>query len=359
MTSAEVGRHLDELRRRCYLGLDAVSLRREVLGRLRRLVPVDAAFFATVDPETLLFTSVLTEEPLASATELFLDNEFGREDVNKFAVLARADDAVSSLDRATDGERRSSARYADVMAPLELGDELRAALVSRGRCWGFMCLHRQDAPAGFTPHELELVRRLAPHIAEGLRRALLLHMPAGVTTTAAGPGVVLLDEDLSVRAMNLQAERWLAELDEGGPSPAAELPLPVYAAARALRSATGPDGRAGVVGPNPTIRLRTAEGEWITLYVSPMTGPDGTLTSVVLEPAAPRQLASLFLDAHGLTTAQTRVAALVLQGRSTRQIVNELRISAHTVRQHLHAVFDKFGVGSRRELVAVLLGGGN
>ena len=353
MTAAVVERHVDELRRRCYVGLDVASLRQEVLGRLRRLVPIDAAFFATVDPETLLFTSVVTEDPLASATELFLDNEFGQDDVNKFAVLARADDSVSSLDRATNGDRRSSARYAEVMAPLELGDELRAALVSKGRCWGVMCLHRQSSPAGFTPDELELVRRLAPHIGEGLRRALLFHMQAGAGAAAAGPGVVLLDESLTVRSMNPQAERWLAELDGGGPSPATELPLPVYAAARAV---LGP-ARPATVPSSATIRLRTARGDWITVHASPMSGPDGPQTSVVLEPAAPLQLASLFLDAHGLTPAQTRVAALVLQGRSTRQIVNELRISAHTVQEHLGAVFDKFGIGSRRELVATLLGG--
>jgi DNA-binding CsgD family transcriptional regulator len=64
------------------------------------------------------------------------------------------------------------------------------------------------------------------------------------------------------------------------------------------------------------------------------------------------QMASLYLDAHGLTPAQSRVAALVRQGRSTRQIVNELQISAYTVQEHLGAVFDKFGIGSRRELVA-------
>lgn len=359
-------RHVDELRRRCYIGLDVVSLRHEVLRRLRSLVPVDAAFFATVDPQTLLFTSVFTEDPLASATELFLDNEFGQDDVNKFAVLARADDAVSSLDRATNGERRASARYADVMAPLDLGDELRAALISRGRCWGFMCLHRQDSPAGFTPDELALVRRLAPHIAEGLRRALLLDMQGGATAAAAGPGVIVLNDDLSVRAMNPQAERWLAELHEGGRSPTAELPLPVYAAARALVRATerdagargtDADGANAVGASSATIRLRTARQEWVTLYASPMSGPDGPQTSVVLEPSAPLQLASLFLDAQGLTPAQTRVAALVLQGRSTRQIVNELEISAHTVQEHLRAVFDRFGIGSRRELVTVLLGG--
>ena len=352
MTTAVAERRVDEVRRRCYLGLDVASLRQEVLGRLRRLVPVDAAFFATVDPETLLFTSVLTEEPLGAATALFLDNEFGQDDVNKFAVLASADDAVSSLDRATNGERRSSARYAQVMAPLQLGDELRAALISKGRCWGVMCLHREDSPAGFTPEELELVERLAPHIGEGLRRALLLHASAGAGVAGAGPGVVLLEEDLSVSSMNPQAERWLADLSGDGSSPRAELPLPVYAAARAVLRPAGPDAASSA-----TIRLRTARGDWVTLYASPMSGPNGPQTSVVLEPAAPLQLASLFLDAHGLTPAQTRVAALVLQGRSTRQIVNELRISAHTVQEHLGAVFDKFGIGSRRELVAALLGG--
>ena len=351
MTTAAVERRIDELRRRCYVGLDAASLRGEVLGRLRRLVPVDAAFFATVDPATLLFTSVLVEDPLGAVTGLFLENEFGQDDVNKFATLATGRDPVSTLDRATDGNRRSSARYEDVMAPLELGDELRAALVSKGRCWGVMCLHRQDSPSGFTTDEVHLVRRLVPHIGEGLRRALLLHARSGPGAATAGLGVVLLDEDLSVSSMNPQAEHWLAELHDRG-SPAMGLPVPVYVAARAAFGSTGP-----VASASSTIRLRTARGDWITLHASPMSGPSGAGTSIVLEPAPPLQLASLFLDAHGLTAAQSRVAALVLQGRSTRQIVNELKISSHTVQEHLGAVFDKFGIGSRRELVAALLGG--
>ena len=70
---------------RCYAGLDAAGLREQVLRRLRRMLTVDAAFFATVDPMTLLFTSAAADEPLAAAQLLFLENEFGREDVNKFA----------------------------------------------------------------------------------------------------------------------------------------------------------------------------------------------------------------------------------------------------------------------------------
>ena len=115
---------------RCYAGLDVAGLRDEVLRRLRRIMSVDAAFFATVDPQTLLFTSAVAEEPLAAATPLFLDNEYGRGDVNKFAALAEAADPVGSLDRATRGQRPDSARYREVISPLGLGDELRAALIS-------------------------------------------------------------------------------------------------------------------------------------------------------------------------------------------------------------------------------------
>jgi DNA-binding CsgD family transcriptional regulator len=77
---------------------------------------------------------------------------------------------------------------------------------------------------------------------------------------------------------------------------------------------------------------------------------------VILEPAHPLRLSSLVLAAHGLTPAQQQVAALVLRGRSTRRIIDELHISSHTLQEHLHHVFDKFGIGSRRELVATLSG---
>ena len=159
---------------RCHAGLDVADLRGEVLLRLRRIMSVDAAFFGTVDPQTLLFTSAGAEEPLGAATPLFLDNEYGTGDVNKFAVLAEAADPVSSLDRATRGQRPDSARYREVMSPLGLGDELRAVLISGRQCWGAICLHREDAEHGFDDREVDMIRRIAPHVAEGLRRAVTL-----------------------------------------------------------------------------------------------------------------------------------------------------------------------------------------
>jgi DNA-binding CsgD family transcriptional regulator len=267
--------------------------------------------------------------PLGAATPEFLDNEYGRADVNKFAALAEAADPVSSLDRATRGDRAGSARYREVMSPLGLGDELRAALISGSQCWGTMCLHREDAAHGFDDREIDLVRRIAPHIAEGLRRAITLGpLPAAaaVTVGTAGPGLIVLGQDLAVISLNAEAAQWLAEIDEADWPASSELPMAVYAAAARL--------------------ARIEEGA----VPAPQIG-------VVIVPTPAAQVSSLLLSAYGLTGAQSRVVALVVKGHSTRQIVEELRISQHTVQEHLTAAFDKLGVRSRRELVATMLAG--
>jgi hypothetical protein len=134
--------------RHCYRGLEVAELQRRVLVSLRRAVPIDAAFVATADPETLLFTGAYSEAPLAELAPLFLDNELGGGDVNAFTALAGASVHVASLDVATRRDRLASARYRDIMRPIGLGDELRAALVAAGACWGYLCLHRQDGRLG-------------------------------------------------------------------------------------------------------------------------------------------------------------------------------------------------------------------
>ena len=336
---------------RCYAGLDAAGLGEEVLRRLRRMLSVDAAFFATVDPMTLLFTSAAADEPLGAATPLFLENEFGRDDVNKFAALAESADPVASLDRVTRGQRPASARYREIMGPLGLGDELRAALVTKNGCWGVLCLHRQDASHGFDAREIDLIRRISPHVAEGLRRAVTIGPVAATGAEAAVPGMIVLDANLAVVSMSQEAQRWLAEID--WPS-ASELPIPVYSAAAGLvRLEDGP----ATAQPPATVRLRSRTGRWLSLHASRLCGPPAPQIGVVIEPTPAAQISPLLLNAYGLTTAQSRVVALVVKGHSTRQIVGELHISANTVQEHLTAAFDKFGVRSRRELVAAMLTG--
>ncbi|GHF11504.1 helix-turn-helix transcriptional regulator [Amycolatopsis deserti] len=317
-------------------GLDTTGVRREVLRALRRVVPSDATFFATADPDTLLFTGAWPDPPLDTAAPLFLDNEFGGGDVNTFAGLVTSGRPVATLDGATGRDRWASERYREIMRPLGLGDEMRAALVAGGRCWGYLCLHREDGLLGFTATEKTTLARLAPHLAHAIRTAALVDSPAAASHR---PGVVLLTDDLRLVSLTPDAEQLLALLPPGAP-----LPLPVYAVAAALRSGSA----------LPSARVRGADGSWLTLHASRLTGT--RQLAVVVEPADARAAAPLVLAAHGLTTREADVATLVLRGLPTRAISDELHISAHTVQDHLKAVFDKVGVRSRRDLVIRLLG---
>ena len=256
-----------QLERLATSGLDVAAFQAEVLRWLRSLMTIDAAFFATVDPETLLFTSASSEEPLVEAASLFLDNEFGRDDVNKFASLANAADPVSSLDVVTRGDRAGSARFRDVMAPLGLGDELRVALMSRRRCWGVLCLHRAAAAAGFDDDEIGLVRRIAPLLADGIRRGLAI---AAVSRDDLAPpdgaGVVVLGADLSVVSINAPAERWLDDIAGEWPNNF-DVPVPVIAAAARVL-APDPDGPVD----SAVARLPTKRGGWINVQASHLRG---------------------------------------------------------------------------------------
>jgi DNA-binding CsgD family transcriptional regulator len=343
-TTGAAARREADLVRLCYAGLTGPALAAEVLRSLHGLLTVDAAFFATADPATLLFTSAVAEDPLGAATPQFLDNEYGQDDVNKFGSLAAGRGRVATLDAATRGDRTGSLRYRDVMAPLGLGDELRAALVTPAGCWGYLCLHRADSPHGFTAAEARLIGRLAPHLGHGVRHGLTAQPPSGFTTA---PGVLVLHPDLTVAAMTGEAEQWLARI--AGPRGSGPLPMAVYAVAARLRHID--DGRTG---PAPAVRVPSTAGGWLNVHASHLGGD----IAVVLEAARPHDIAPLLLRSHGLSPREQQVALLILRGVSTRAIGDELHLSAYTVKDHVKSILDKTGVRSRRELVARVLAGG-
>jgi DNA-binding CsgD family transcriptional regulator len=51
-----------------------------------------------------------------------------------------------------------------------------------------------------------------------------------------------------------------------------------------------------------------------------------------------------------LTPAERQVAQLVTEGKTNREIAEQLFVSPHTVSAHLRHIFDKIGVKSRVEL---------
>jgi DNA-binding CsgD family transcriptional regulator len=340
-----------EIVRLCHAGLDSRTFRVETVKRLRKLIPVDASFFATADPATLLFTGAVVDDVLARAAPRFVENEFVQEDAVKFARLARGRSPVGTLGAATRGELARSPRYQEILAPMDLGDELRAALVVGSKCWGFMCLHRERSSPNFTPAEAAFLAKLTPHVAEGLRTALLIGDARVASPPPDGPGLLLLGDDLSLAAVTPAAEGWLTEVAMSDWPSSSELPEAVYAVAARLLALERGSGHAP---PDlmPRTRLRTASGRWLVLHASRLRAADteGRI-AVIFEEARPAEIAPLIVDAYGLTKREGEITKLVLRGLSTAEVSGELHITPNTVRDHFKAIFDKVGVRSRRELV--------
>ena len=339
----------------CRQGHPPDRLKAEVLTRLRRVVPVDAFWWATCDPATLLFTQAHREGLPDESISYFVENEFGGVDVNQWTSLARDRDGVTTLAQATAGDLESSARFRDVFQPMGLGDELRAVLRTGDACWGLMCLHREVGP-GFSAQEQQLVRTLAPHLAEGLR-AGLLSIGAAETATIDAPGLVVLDPMGELVAATAPAQAWFAEL---GHEPRSTSPVPaeVSTAAGLLTRRTETDADADPArSPVPRLRVRTLAGRWAVLHASwldALAGEPGQI-AVIIEPATPIEVAEVIMQAYGLTERERTVTKLVCQGHSTAQIAAQLWITTNTVQDHLKSIFDKTGVRSRREVMARIL----
>jgi DNA-binding CsgD family transcriptional regulator len=327
----------------CDSGMEPAALRAAVLPRLRRVVPVDALWWALVDPATLLFTQTYREEIPAETGPYLVENEFLADDVNKWTDLAYDKDGARTLIGATRGDPSSSARYRDIFAPLGLEDELRVVLRSRGSVWGFMCLHREQG-AAFSAAELAFIRRIAPHLAEGLRLGLLVQ-GVELAQTADSPGLILLAADGSLIGTNTAADQWLDELDA---SRSGTIPIEVHALTAKLRAF---NPAVGV----PRLRVRTRTGRWAILQASWMPNQGHDTVAVIIQQAGADEVAPVVMSAYGLTGQEQKISGLVFHGLSTHAISEKLHITQHTVQDHLKSIFEKTGVRSRRELVATVL----
>jgi DNA-binding CsgD family transcriptional regulator len=330
----------------CRSGLPSSELRDRVLTRLRRAVPFDAAFWATVDPATLLFTQPHQLDIPHGTIPYFIQNEFIDDDVNKWTTLARDGAGVRTLAEVTEGDLEASPRYRDIFEPLGLADELRAVFRLGGVCWGYLCLHRA-AGSWFSPDEADYVRRLAPHLAEAIRAGLLVSsIERG--PVAEAPGLLVLDLDGTFISMTEAGGQWLDELGHPDPGRAG-----VPAEFRELAAMVQQPG--GLESELPRLRVRTRAGRWAVLHASRLASPGLDAVAVIIEEPSPAELAPVLMLAYGLTEQERTVTRLVCRGLSTRDIAARLTITDNTVQDHLKSIFDKVGVRSRRELVAVIL----
>ena len=339
-----------ELNRLAHAGLDSFTYRERAIPALRPVLDFDAAWWWTIDPASMLFTSGVFE-PLPSDHAIcggLHRNEFGDTDYNKFRVLARRTGQVGVLGDATGGQLERSGRYRHMLAPLGYEHELRLALSDDAALWGGIALLREPDAPGFTAAEARRVASLGPILTDGLRIGVAFGS-VSVDCTPDGPGMLIVDDDLNILTATPNAERWLREIADGSPG----LPDAVRSVAGCVKELHGSDTPEDLI---PRARVRGTSGRWLAIYASRtrQASSQSAHTAVIIQEAKPSEVAPLIISAYGLSPNEAQVTRLVLQGLSTRQIAAEIHLSPYTVQDHLKAVFAKVGVRSRREMVSTI-----
>lgn len=301
---------------------------------LAQAVPSDAYCLNSLDPGTLQETFAHHSfRPTPDVLARFFAIEASRDNVNAVSALASDPFGAATLHEATRGDPARSARYRDVLVPLGLARELRVVIRDRGVPWGVVHLFRGGGFPDFSAEEAGFVASLGRTLADAIRRTLLFG--AADAPPDAAPGVVVIDLARPGRTHHRSpvAARWLSELDNAD-----------WHMARVAQ-------QAHACGKMASIRACSRNGRWLTLHAEPY---GGTLVSVVIEPTRPAELARLVVEAYGLSAREREIVQFLAHGHTNGEISRLLRLSSHTVGDHVKNIFAKLAVHSRAELTSRL-----
>lgn len=260
--------------------------------------------------------------------------------------------------------------YADFLARTGLERGLVGVLDRKGRDVGILTILFQRELDQEGRAELELLSRLMPHI----RRAIMmcdflaearadLRFGERVLDELSGAAFVLTPSGTLVRT-NEAADRMLSRCDG-------------IAVDRDGIAATHPDDnrvlrrevgralpmRAGAPRPIVTLRRPSCRRPLVAT-IGPLTSRIGSpfglaaerVLVLVRDPERlPRASARAICRALGLTLAESKVVALLVEGSSIQEIARKIGTSPETVRSQVKSTFAKTGVHRQSELVRLVL----
>ncbi|HWD64180.1 MAG TPA: helix-turn-helix transcriptional regulator [Solirubrobacteraceae bacterium] len=327
---------------------DPFAQRFQIIELLRPVVGFDRWCWPVCDPASGLGTTGIGEHdywPMPPRL-LLLDQRLNEPGALQTLERPRARDAGDP-----------GLRFLDLLGPLGIGDELRVPLRDRHGLWGCLDLMRSSDDQPFTEQDIAFLDALAPLLAAATRRSAAA-AAAGRSNAFSPPsaGVLVLDSDLAVRASTAGARAWLAQLLPAG-LPFAEIAAmaPIYnVASRVFALATTSSVSRGQ-GLPARARVRAATGDWGIIEADRLDPLERTV-AVTIRPAAAHDVLDLRLIGYDLTVRQRELVNALLDGSDTRRVSERLFVSPHTVNDHLKAIFDKVGVRTRKELIAMLVG---
>ncbi|MEH7777740.1 helix-turn-helix transcriptional regulator [Bacillus altitudinis] len=320
------------------------QLRKNIRDELAAICDFDAACITTIDPATLLSTGSFTDEPIEAIHNELFQNEYLKKDVHQHEDLAKGPVHAASLVQS--GEYINSGRYQHILLPNGWADELRAALVIQGECWGIASLYRKKEKEPFHEQDIQAVSRQTPALAAKLRDELFKRRETEEDETAEHQGFLILSHDYHLLYGNETGLHWLhtfqtfEQIHDG-----AIMPRPFRALGAKLLYGGG-DQTAVSITRMPTGRFLSLQA----FRLAQAAGEEEALM-IHIKRAQTSDILPYIAKTYRLTEREMNVLDCLIKGQSTKEIASTLFISPHTVHDHVKAMLEKTNLNSRRMLV--------
>ena len=269
---------------------------------------------------------------------------------------------------------RQTRVWRDLYQAFVVGDSLGVPLERQPDGADVMMIGRRTGQPEFGTAGLKTFAALVPHIARAWRVKKML----GEWQARAGTlervldrlerGVVVTDAEGRVRFANAAADRLLTRGD-GIDTTQGRLRAARSRESNALRRLVGRAARTAIgadaVATDALALTRSDEGAPLAVVAEPLApahsdtlghrSEPGAVLFISDSDACSRPSVDRLRIVYGLTPAEARLTALIVEGQDPHSAAGILGVSANTVKYHLKAVFDKVGVGRQAELVRRVL----
>ncbi|WP_144506890.1 helix-turn-helix transcriptional regulator [Bacillus mycoides] len=326
----------------------ARQFQEQFLKILQKAIPFDAACFTTIDPSTFLSTGAYTDQRIEKIHPQLFMNEFLEDDYNKFKDLARNAPHAAALGIVTNGEQIMSSRYREILKPAGFVDEVRAACMSKGKCFGHLSLFRGNTRVSFQQNECEYLSKISSIVGDTLRKSFITYSEEQVEVV--GTGTIILNEKFNLLYWDQNGKAWLSTLRTYEQLNEDDVPRPIRAVCSRVKAN---ESNRAATDEGEMVCIGLFCGQFLVIRASRLEGygscNDGYI--VLFERARPKEVFPLIADSYSLSQREKQVIVGIVRGMSTKDVAEELHISTYTVQDHFKSIFEKVGVCSRNELI--------
>jgi len=309
---------------------------------LQQHISFDAYCCTLTDSHTLFSVGAVTEHSVEAIHHKIMELEYAKEDVNKYEYLVQSGQYIGRLSDALN----QSLRYREVLAPNGFSDEIRAALMFQGQCYGFLTLFKkaENAQPLFQDNEVTQVKTLISVMGEALKEFHHYIIEERILAEEGEKGIVIFDKEFRILSINTKASNLLTILRKNEGLSESQIPKPIQAICAKLL--------VNKLMPNTSLLVPIKDTGYITIRASiMMTNDNEQQLAIFLNEASSKEMLSFLIKAYYLTSREKEVVFEVIKGIPTKEIAHNLGISNYTVQDHLKVIFQKVDVSNRNELV--------